>query len=310
MRGLVCLIFLFPTSAVVSTVPPARPSGPRAPAFSTCAPGAEGLPGPRLLAFPAYAPGPASFPSMCSSASSGWAPGPATARLQGPRLPALPACAPGMASSPGEPVRSVCAAGLVRLTGDVLGSKKTARGPVTGLGVAGVLVPSLGRATGVAQRWGWPVEGVVVRRFTVGPHPWSPGHRGVDIAAEAGVPVRAAGDGIVHFAGWVVSRPVVSVAHSNGTRTTYEPVEPSVTAGQTVVTGQIIGVLLTGHDGALHFGLRQGETYLDPLVLLGRGRVRLLPLARPASRRRAGRSPQPCCRSAHSIADSRDHETA
>nr|WP_083929617.1 M23 family metallopeptidase [Catelliglobosispora koreensis] len=219
-----------------------------------------------------------------------------------------------MASALGEPVPvlSVCAAGLMRLPGDALGSGETARGPVTGLGVERVLVPFLGRAigTGVVERWGWPVEGVVVRRFTVGPHPWSPGHRGVDIAAEAGVPVRAAGDGIVHFAGWVVSRPVVSVAHSNGTRTTYEPVEPSVTAGQTVVTGQIIGVLLTGHDGALHFGLRQGETYLDPLVLLGRGRVRLLPLARPASRRRAGRSPQPCCRSAHSTADSRDHETA
>jgi murein DD-endopeptidase MepM/ murein hydrolase activator NlpD len=76
---------------------------------------------------------------------------------------------------------------------------------------------------------------------------------------------------------------VVSVQHGNGLRTTYEPVEPVVAAGEVVAAGAPIGVLVAGHAGCpapacLHWGLRRGEVYLDPLALLGFGRMRLLPL--------------------------------
>jgi murein DD-endopeptidase MepM/ murein hydrolase activator NlpD len=60
--------------------------------------------------------------------------------------------------------------------------------------------------------------------------PFGPGHRGVDLAAVAGAPVLAAGAGTVVFAGTVAGRGVVSVDHSGGLRTTYEPVLPTVTA--------------------------------------------------------------------------------
>jgi murein DD-endopeptidase MepM/ murein hydrolase activator NlpD len=130
----------------------------------------------------------------------------------------------------------------------------------------------------------------VVRRFDPPPKPWLAGHRGVDLAAEAGVPVRAAGAGTVHFAGLVAGRGVVSVTHPSGLRTTYEPVDPTVRAGQAVAAGDQIGTLAAGHPGCaaaacLHWGLRRGEEYLDPLALLGLGRVRLLPLdaSTPAS---------------------------
>ncbi|MGN9907291.1 M23 family metallopeptidase [Phytohabitans sp. LJ34] len=122
-----------------------------------------------------------------------------------------------------------------------------------------------------------------MRRFDPPPEPWLAGHRGVDLAAQVGAPVRAAGAGTVHFAGSVAGRGVVSVAHPNGLRTTYEPLKPSVRTGQAVAAGDQIGKLIAGHAGCpvaacLHWGLRRGEEYLDPLALLGLGRVRLLPL--------------------------------
>ena len=98
----------------------------------------------------------------------------------------------------------------------------------------------------------------------------------------AGLPVLASGNGVVAFAGRVAGRPVVSIEHANGLRTTYEPVDPSVGAGQPVARGSPIGTLASGHAGCpagacLHWGARRGETYLDPLALLRPPRIRLLP---------------------------------
>jgi murein DD-endopeptidase MepM/ murein hydrolase activator NlpD len=75
---------------------------------------------------------------------------------------------------------------------------------------------------------------------------------------------------------------VVSVDHPGGLRTTYEPVQPLVAAGQAVARGTPLGLLVPGHAGCpagscLHWGLRRGSGYLDPLALLRPLRVRLLP---------------------------------
>ena len=136
-----------------------------------------------------------------------------------------------------------------------------------------------------APRWTAPLDGglAVTRPFDAPPHPYGAGHRGVDLRGSPGAPVLAAGDGVVVFAGPVAGRPVVSVDHADGLRTTYEPVAPSVGAGQAVARGSPIGTLATGHAGCptaacLHWGLRRGETYLDPLSLLRPPRVRLLPM--------------------------------
>ena len=132
--------------------------------------------------------------------------------------------------------------------------------------------------------FGWPVAPPqVVRRFDPPPQPWLAGHRGVDLAAAPGAEVQAAGGGTVAFAGSVAGRGVVSVVHPGGLRTTYEPVTATVHTGEAVTAGQAVGVLEAGHPGCpvaacLHWGLRRGEQYLDPLALLGLGRVRLLPL--------------------------------
>ncbi len=133
--------------------------------------------------------------------------------------------------------------------------------------------------------WAAPLAGepVVTRPFHPPPHPYGPGHRGADLAGAPGAPVLAAGDGVVVFAGMVAGRPVVSVDHAGGLRTTYEPVDPSVAAGQRVTRGSPLGTLAPGHAecpvaACLHWGVRRGETYLDPLSLLAVPRVRLLPL--------------------------------
>ena len=93
---------------------------------------------------------------------------------------------------------------------------------------------------------------------------------------------RAATGGRVTYAGSLAGRGVVVVSHGT-TRTTYEPVEAGVKRGSVVPAGAVIGTLQTfGSHCApgvcLHWGLIEGETYLDPLTLVGAGPVRLLPL--------------------------------
>ncbi|MGN6242701.1 MAG: murein hydrolase activator EnvC family protein [Motilibacteraceae bacterium] len=128
----------------------------------------------------------------------------------------------------------------------------------------------------------------VVRPFLAPPGPYAAGHRGVDLAAAAGDPVRAPAAGRVIYAGQVAGRPLVMLLHAGGVRTTYEPVAPSVAVGDRVAAGQVLGALVASGShclpsACLHWGARLGsgdaERYADPLALLaGQGPVRLLPL--------------------------------
>ena len=139
-----------------------------------------------------------------------------------------------------------------------------------------------------ALMFAWPLSPTtVVRPFDPPPQPWLAGHRGVDLAGVPGATVVSAAAGTVIFAGVVAGRGVVSVAHPDGLRTTYEPVAATVRTGDTVLAGTTVGTLVAGHPGCpvaacLHWGLRRMDVYLDPLTLAGRGRVRLLPLQKAA----------------------------
>ena len=115
----------------------------------------------------------------------------------------------------------------------------------------------------------WPLAGSprVLRAFDPPASRFGPGHRGVDLAARVGTPVLAALPGRVAFAGLVAGRGVVSV-QSGALRTTYEPVAAQVEAGDPVAAGAPLGVVTTGShctDPCLHWGLRAGKDYLDPL---------------------------------------------
>jgi len=132
-----------------------------------------------------------------------------------------------------------------------------------------------------------PVEGPPVRAFDGGTSRYSAGHRGVDLRVAVSEPVRASAPGRVHFAGVVAGRPSVSVDHG-GVRTTYTPVRATVSRGEVVAAGDVVGVVVGGHcDGlpCLHWGLTDGIDHFDPLAYLEQRRVRLLPGgSRPSSR--------------------------
>ena len=129
-----------------------------------------------------------------------------------------------------------------------------------------------------AASWGWPLDPTpaVARPFHAPPTPWSAGHRGVDLTASVGQPVLSAGAGRVTFAALVAGRGVIVVTHPGGLRTSYEPVTDTAVVGALVRRGGRIGVVagVAGHCApatCLHWGLRRGDTYLDPLTLLGAG---------------------------------------
>ena len=147
----------------------------------------------------------------------------------------------------------------------------------------------------------WPLspQPEVVRAFEPPETLFGAGHRGVDLAGSLGQPVLAALAGRVSFAGPLAGRGVVVVDHG-ATRTTYEPVAASVRVGQEVLRGDRLGTLrLDGSHcfprACLHWGWRRGETYLDPLLLVGGGPIRLLPLwsPDPVPRAPAWRPPVP-----------------
>ena len=144
-------------------------------------------------------------------------------------------------------------------------------------------------AAGVAARpsWRWPLapRPPVLRGFDPPPKPWLSGHRGVDLDFTAGTQVVSPAAGSVSFVGVVVDRPVITIDHGGGLRSSFEPVESTLVAGSTVAAGQVIGTAVPGHCPAaqcLHWGVREGEDYVNPLqfVLDLRPSI-LLPLPGP-----------------------------
>ncbi|MFE5855078.1 peptidoglycan DD-metalloendopeptidase family protein [Streptomyces sp. NPDC056500] len=157
-------------------------------------------------------------------------------------------------------------------------------------GVTGV------RPGGASTARSWPVgppRPLVVRGWEPPASPYGPGHRGVDLSAAPGTVVRAAAAGRIAFAGRVAGRGVLSISLTEAVstdtplRTTYEPVDALLPMGAEVSAGQPVGRVASGgshcRTGCLHWGLRRGPQYLDPLSLLppqllGHAGPRLLPV--------------------------------
>jgi len=144
-------------------------------------------------------------------------------------------------------------------------------------------------ASGDGGRLDWPLRPrpAVLRVFDAPTPNWQRGHRGVDLLGAPGDAVHSAAAGTVVFAGRLADRSVVSIAHPGGLRTSYEPVEAQVRAGQLVDAGTVIGTLVAGHPGCgaaacLHWGAMWGTAanaaYVDPLGLVVTTPIRLKPL--------------------------------
>lgn len=119
-----------------------------------------------------------------------------------------------------------------------------------------------------------PLYGTLVRAWDAPEdNPFAAGHRGVDIAADPGTPVRASASGTVTFAGTVVGNRTVTVDHAGGVRTTYSFLG-TITAvhGAVVGRGAVLGTVGTGHATAglpphVHIAARRSQVYFDPIVL-------------------------------------------
>lgn len=154
----------------------------------------------------------------------------------------------------------------------------------------------LERANGVpAPRWQWPLATArIVGAYAAPPSRYAAGHRGIDLAAEAGTIVVAPADATVRFVGVVVDRPVLTLDHGSGILSSYEPLVATgsgaagLSAGDTVARGAPLGVVGIGahcSNACLHVGVRIDGEYVSPLLFFDRvPRSVLLPLhGRPSA---------------------------
>ena len=132
----------------------------------------------------------------------------------------------------------------------------------------------------------------VVHPFEKPAQRWSAGHRGVDLAVpENDRRVYAPAPGKVVFSGTVVNRKVLVIAHPDGRRSTFEPMDEALPVGTTVAAGEVIGTVAVTAGGTgerpyrrcstacLYWGVRQGGArgdgsgktaeYINPMSLLG-----------------------------------------
>lgn len=121
-------------------------------------------------------------------------------------------------------------------------------------------------AGGVA--WRWPADGQVIQRFTPGT-----AVPGIEIAGNAGDPVRAAADGVVVYSGngLVGYGELVIIKHSDSLLSAYgHNSKRLVTEGQHVSAGQVIALM--GSSGAsrveLSFQIRKDGNPVDPMNYL------------------------------------------
>lgn len=135
--------------------------------------------------------------------------------------------------------------------------------------------------------YAWPVSGSVIRAFEPPTGPFGAGHRGIDVSASSGAPVRAAEAGVVAFAGRIAGDLHVSIDHPDGVRTSYAFLGSiDIRAGDGVARGGPVGTVGPGHPGSdiahLHFGARYAGRYIDPMLLLERrslvGMIHLAPV--------------------------------
>jgi murein DD-endopeptidase MepM/ murein hydrolase activator NlpD len=133
----------------------------------------------------------------------------------------------------------------------------------------------------------WPMYGTVTQNFGCTGFGWNPRvgrcahfHRGIDIVAPYGTPVRASGAGTVVYIGWNYADGadpawIVVIAHSSSLQTWYAHMLPrfpnGIRSGSRIRSGQIIGYEgNTGHStGAhLHWAVMYKGSFVNPRLFL------------------------------------------
>ena len=166
--------------------------------------------------------------------------------------PAAPGLKPDNAASPGAPPEKPGQSGIATAAPPPEATKP--------------LPPRVGKG------FDWPVQGKIIERYGTG---LSGTHNdGINIAAKAGEPVRAADAGLVAYAGNELRGygNLVLIKHSGGYMTAYaHNSQLLVKRGEVVKRGQEIakaGSTGTVDTPQVHFEIRQGTRAIDPTGLL------------------------------------------
>lgn len=130
----------------------------------------------------------------------------------------------------------------------------------------------LPQVAGDTPQFRWPVDGRILSGF--GAKPGGRFNDGVNLKASSGAPVRAAGDGVIAYAGDAIPGfgNLVLIKHAGGWVTAYAHNEALLVArGRRVTQGDIIA--RAGETGSVsepqvHFELRRGRTPVDPTKVI------------------------------------------
>ena len=134
----------------------------------------------------------------------------------------------------------------------------------------------------------WPLAATITQEFGCTGFGWEPPlgscshfHQGIDMAAPMYTPIRAAGDGVVVFAGPNPYDPypkawIVIIAHSESLQTWYAHIDnsahpPAVSAGDRVSAGQVIAYVgMTGRTTGphLHWGVVYNKSFVNPRLFV------------------------------------------
>ena len=126
--------------------------------------------------------------------------------------------------------------------------------------------PDLGnsRTSASAAQFAMPANGNIIRGYA------PPKNEGIDIAAPAGTPVKAAAAGTVAaITQDTAQTPIIVIRHEGGLLTVYAGVAgTTVKKGDTVTKGQTIANVRSGNPSFLHFEVRRGAASTDPMPFL------------------------------------------
>ena len=120
------------------------------------------------------------------------------------------------------------------------------------------------RTTASSTQFVMPVSGNIIR-------PYAPKkNEGIDIAAPAGTPVKAAAAGIVAAITQDTEQtPIIVIRHDGGILTVYAGVAGiTLNKGDKVARGQQIATVRSGNPAFLHFEVRRGVNSTDPTPYL------------------------------------------
>jgi murein DD-endopeptidase MepM/ murein hydrolase activator NlpD len=139
--------------------------------------------------------------------------------------------------------------------------------PAASAPVATPPAPDLGAsrtAASASARMQMPVAGAVIRPYV------AKKNDGIDIAAAAGTPVKAAAAGIVAaITKDTEGVQILVIRHENNLLTVYDNIDSiSVAKGDSVSRGQTVAKVRAGDSGFLHFEVRDGFDSVDPMPYL------------------------------------------